>query len=77
MQFNSENEFELDEIKLVNPLAIDQYGVRVGDTYRQVLQNAKPTLRIPQTITNTHTCIPQIQTFTMNCWGILSSQKRC
>jgi len=41
LNFNSENEFELDEIKLVNPLAIDQYGVRVGDTYRQVLSKRK------------------------------------
>ena len=35
--FDSENEFKLEEIRIVSSVAKDQYGVRVGDTYQQVI----------------------------------------
>lgn len=35
--FDSENQFKLEEIRIVNSVAKDHYGVRVGDTYQQVI----------------------------------------
>ncbi|WBL45036.1 hypothetical protein PBT90_10110 [Algoriphagus halophytocola] len=36
LNFDPDNKFKLDEIRIVSSSAIDQYGVRVGDTYQEV-----------------------------------------
>ena len=38
LNFDSENKFKLDEIRIVSSTAIDQYGVRVGDTFQQLIE---------------------------------------
>ncbi|WP_339923133.1 hypothetical protein [uncultured Cyclobacterium sp.] len=36
LNFAPDNKFKLEEIRIVSSSAIDQYGVRVGDTYQEV-----------------------------------------
>ena len=37
INFDHNNKYKLDEIRIVSSTAIDQCGVRVGDTYQQVI----------------------------------------
>jgi hypothetical protein len=37
LNFDSENKFKLDEIRIVDSRAIDQYGVRVGNTLSELI----------------------------------------
>ena len=41
LNFDWENKFKLEEIRIIAPSAVDQYGIRVGDTYQQVIEKRK------------------------------------
>ena len=36
--FNSDNKYKLDEIRIMDSTAVDEYGVRVGDTYDDIIK---------------------------------------
>lgn len=45
LSFNHEHKFRLQEIRMVDPIAIDQYGIRVGDSYSQLIKKRKDNFK--------------------------------
>ena len=41
LSFDYENKYKLDEIRISDSIASDEYGVRVGDTYQKIVEKRK------------------------------------
>jgi len=39
--FDYENKYKLDEIRIVDSIATDEYGIRVGDSYQKIVEKRK------------------------------------
>lgn len=45
LDFDSANKYKLDEIRIVDSSAKDQYEIRVGDTYQQVIETRREAFK--------------------------------